>query len=113
MKVHNINIDRKYFEPIREGKITLLIFKTKVLKNASPGDCILAAKGNYDIKTRFSKYYIKAFEDITEEEARKAGFLNKDFLKEELIHKYDLNPIFDFIDGVSSIDKELFFFNRN
>ena len=108
MQVHNISIKHKYFEPIRNGIINLLIFKTKVLDKESPGDYILAAKGNYDIKAKISRTYIKAFRDITNEEAKRAGFLNKDFLKEELIKEYDLNTVFSLASG-HCIDEELFF----
>ena len=42
MKVHNISsIDRKYFEPIRDGKITLLIFKEKIIHDAEKREIIL------------------------------------------------------------------------
>lgn len=108
MKVHNISINQKYFEPIREGKISLLFFKTKVVRDGQPGDYILASKGNYDVKAKIVRTYIKAFEDVTDKEAQKAGFLNKDFLRDELANRYDLKQFFDVITG-TSIDEEIFF----
>lgn len=108
MKEHTININKKYFEPIRDGKISLLIFKNKIISDFSIGDYIYSSFGSYDIKAKISKVYVKAFEDITEEEAQKAGFLTKDFLKEELIKEYDLKTEFSFELG-RVIDKELFF----
>ena len=111
MKVHNISIDKKYFEPIRNGQITLLIFKHKIIDDGNPGDYIVASQGNYDIKSRLKRTYIKAFMDITDEEAQQAGFLNKDFLEEELVKKYDLKPSFNLFSeiGMETIDKEFFF----
>ena len=108
MKVHNISIDSKYFEPIREGKITLLIFDTKIIHDSQPGDYIVASKGIYDVKAKISSTYIKAFRDITDEEAAEAGFLNRDFLKDELLSRFELNPVFSFETG-KSIDNDIFF----
>ena len=51
---------------------------------------------------------MKAFSDITDDEAQRAGFLNADFLKDELINEYDLKPIYHYDTG-NDIDKELFF----
>lgn len=108
MKMHNISIDKKYFEPIRDGRISLLIFDKKVLKNVTTGDCGIASVGNYDVKFKILGTYIKAFEDITENEAMKAGFLTKDFLKESLINDFELKPVFSLGSG-SNIDSTLFF----
>ena len=66
MKMHNISIDKKYFEPIRDGRISLLIFDKKVLKNVTTGDCGIASVGNYDVKFKILGTYVKAFEDITD-----------------------------------------------
>ena len=108
MKVHNISINRKYFEPIREGQISLLIFNKKKISDAQPGDFILASFGSYNVKAKISRVYMKAFEDITDEEAVKAGFLNKDFLEESLVHDFDLKPVNDYF-GSCNIDTNLFF----
>lgn len=108
MKMHNISIDRKYFEPIRDGRISLLIFDKKVLKNVTTGDCGIASVGNYDVKFKILRTYVKAFEDITDNEAMKAGFLNKDFLKDSLINDFDLKPVFSIALGLN-IDSTLFF----
>lgn len=110
MTVHHINIDRKYFEPIRQGKVNLLIFKKRTIKDAQPGDCILASKGNYNVKAFINRCYIKSFDDITEEEAQKAGFLNKEFLRDELIYRYELKPRYNYGKGeLNDINNELFF----
>ena len=108
MKVHDISISRKYFEPIRKGQISLLIFNKKKISDAQPGDFILASYGNYDVKAKISRIYMKAFEDITEEEAKNAGFLNKDFLEEFLINEFSLKPIISYF-GAPTIDEELLF----
>ena len=108
MKVHDISIDRKYFEPVREGRVSLLIFNKKKISDAQPGDFILASFGNYNVKAKISRVYMKAFEDITEEEAVKAGFLNKDFLQESLANEFNLRPVNGYF-GSYNIDKELFF----
>lgn len=109
MEVHNISINRKYFEPIRDGTISLLIFKKKVIHNGKIGDYILASFGSYDVKAKISGISIKAFEDITEKEARMAGFLNKDFLKDNLISEFDLKSNFNVLSSLENIDDELFF----
>lgn len=109
MQIHNINIDNKYFEPIRENKITLLIFKTKVISNEKPGDYILASKGVYEIKAKIKKTFMKSFSDVTDKEANMAGFLNRDFLKDELVRQFDLEPIFNFEHG-TTINDEIFYF---
>ena len=108
MKVHNVSIEKKYFEPIRQGKITLLIFDKKIIHDAQPGDCILASRGVYDVRARIFDTQIKSFKDITEEEAKLAGFLNKDFLKDELLNRFDLQTKFTLEEG-KNIDDEIFF----
>lgn len=108
MTEHNINIERKYFEPIHKGQITLLIFKTQEILELSENDTIKARSGVYEVEAKIESCYIKCFQKVTDEEARKAGFLNKEFLKEELIKRFDLKPIISFLDD--NIDKELFFF---
>lgn len=109
MKMHDININRKYFEPIRKGEIKLLIFNKKVIHNEEPGDCIVAKIGSYDIKAKIKRTYMKSFEEVTETEAKDAGFLNKDFLKDNLIQELDLNTVFSFEAG-RTINNELLFF---
>lgn len=109
MQKHNIKIDKKYFEPIRNKEITLLIFKKQCVYDFEDGDCVLAQFGSsYDVEAEISRTYYKSFKDITEEEAKAAGFLNKDFLKDELISVYDLKGLFSFVTGYD-IDDELFF----
>ena len=109
MKVHDISINRKYFEPIREGKIKLLIFKKKVIDNINIGDYILASVHNYEVKAKINGFSIKAFSDITEKEARQAGFLTKDFLRDELIRQYKLRDEIPLCSMAPNIDSELFF----
>lgn len=105
MTTHEIFIDRKYFEPIREGKITLLIFKQKVIENPSIDDYIKASFGAYEIKARIVDYFYKTFGEITENDSRKAGFISKDFLRDELHHKYQLNST----DYLGDYSGEIFF----
>ena len=99
MKTHDISIEQKYFEPIRQGKISLLIFNKKIIDDVEPGDLILASKGNYGVEAVISSIEYKAFKDITEEEAALAGFLNKDFLKDELLNRFELKPKFSLVEG--------------
>lgn len=108
MKVHNININNKFFEPINNGQITLLIFDKKKIHNEKPGDCIVSKVGAYEIRAVIKKTYIKSFDEITDEEAIKAGFLNKDFLKDDLINRFDIEPLFD-LEKITTIKDELFF----
>lgn len=108
MKVHDISIESKYFESIREGKITLLIFDTEVIHDVEPGDSISASKGIYNVQADIVETDVKSFRDITDEEAGLAGFLNKDFLKDELLNRFDLKPNFSFEKG-KDIDNKIFF----
>lgn len=107
MTQHNIRIDKKYFEPIRAGKVTLLIFKKQEIFDFEENDTILSKYGSYEVEAAIKNTCIKSFKYITEEEARAAGFLNKEFLKEELIRKFELTPDFSLYN--QNIDKELFF----
>lgn len=99
MTEHNININTKYFEPVHDGKITLLIFDKKIA-DCKPGDTITLRNGNYTVSKKIKKTEIKSFGDLTEQEAKAAGFINKDFLKDELIDRFDIGP-FDFLTGIS------------
>ena len=108
MKTHHISIKRKYFEPIRKGTITLLIFNKKIIYDAQPGDYIQASFGIYDVKAKISKTYIKSFKEITEKEAKQAGFLTKDFLNDELITEFELTPKYH-LGEKNNIDDEIFF----
>lgn len=108
MKIHHISIKRKYFEPVRKGIITLLIFNKKIIYDAHPGDYIQASFGAYDVKAKIARTYIKSFKEITQEEAKQAGFLTKDFLKDELIKEFELEPKYHFGE-INNIDDEIFF----
>lgn len=105
MKQHDIHIDTKYFEPIREGQITLLIFDKKEI-SPDKGDYVEARKGGYSVKAVVEETYIKSFVEITEEEAKAAGFLNKDFLKDELIRRFKIDTLDQLL---NTIDNYLFF----
>ena len=105
MKTHNINIDTKYFEPIRDGQIRLLIFDKKAI-NPEPGDCIEARRGEYSVKAIVEKTYIKTFAEITEKEANKAGFITKEFLKDELIRRFKIDTLDQLL---NTIDNYMFF----
>lgn len=105
MKQHDIHIDTKYFEPIRNGQITLLIFNKKEI-NPEPGDCVEARRGEYSVKATVEDCYIKSFSEITEDEAKAAGFITKDFLKDELIRRFKIDTLDQLL---NTIDNYLFF----
>ena len=105
MKQHDIHIDTKYFEPIRNGQITLLIFDKKEI-NPEPGDCVVARRGEYSVKATVEDCYIKSFSEITEGEAKAAGFISKDFLKDELIRRFKIDTLDQLL---NTIDNYLFF----
>lgn len=105
MKKHTISIDTKYFEPIRKGQISLLIFNKKIL-NENEVDYIEAQKGGYSVIAKIEKCYVKSFGEITDEEAREAGFLNKDFLKDELIRRFKIDTLDQLL---NHLDEYLFF----
>lgn len=92
-KIHNINLPTKYFEPIRNKEITLLIFERKVIDKFSQGDKISLRNGGYEVEALIEDTYIKSFGEITKEEAKRAGFLNKDFLKDELSQRFKIDGI--------------------
>lgn len=103
MKTYNINIETKYFEPIRKGQITLLIFDKKYIDYVDGEEAeIIAKKGNYTIKADIKEAYIKSFKEITEEEAISAGFLNKDFLSDELQRRFNLNSLDIILNDINS-----------
>lgn len=105
MEQHNISLETKYFEPIRNGEITLLIFDRKQI-SPEAGDCIEARKGQYSVKAIVVDSYIKTFSEITEREARAAGFVSKDFLKDELIRRFNIDTL-DYL--LNTIDDYMFF----
>ena len=101
MTEHNINIDTKYFEPVHNGQITLLIFNKKII-NGKPGDTLTLQNGSYTVTTTITKIETKSFGELTEQEAQQAGFLNKDFLKDELIKRFNIT-IFDFLRKIDDL----------
>ena len=106
-KIHDINLPVKYFEPIRNEEITLLIFERKVIDKFSQGDKISLRNGGYEVEALIGDTYIKSFGEITEKEAKKAGFLNKDFLKDELISRFKIDALETFL---TNFDSRIFFF---
>lgn len=105
MEQYSISLETKYFEPIRNGEITLLIFDRKQI-NPEAGDCIEARKGQYSVKAMVVDSYIKTFSEITEREAKAAGFVSKDFLKDELIRRFNIDTL-DYL--LNTIDDYMFF----
>lgn len=106
-KIHDINLPVKYFEPIQNKKIKLLIFDKKVINEYSEGDKISIKKGAYEVSSLIKKTYIKSFGEITPKEVEKAGFISKDFLKDELISRFDIDG-FEVLLG--DFDSRIFFF---
>ena len=106
MKTHTINIDTKYFEPIRNGEITLLLFDKKIF-DPETTDYIEARRGEYSVLAGVEECYIKSFAEVTDEEATAAGFLNRDFLKDELIRRFKIDTLDQLL---NTIDEYLFFF---
>lgn len=95
MTEHNINIDTKYFEPVHDKKITLLIFDKKII-DCKPNDKLTLQNGSYSVTATIEKTEIKSFGELTEKEVQKAGFITKDFLKDEMFRRFDIQPI-DFL----------------
>ena len=105
MQIHSIDIDEKYLKGIEAGKITLLVFTRKIIHDYTPGDVLELKSGVSRIRTRIIKGYLKSFKEINETEAVSAGFLNKDFLKDDLYNHND----FDIITKLYGIDDVLLF----
>lgn len=93
MTEHPINIDTKYFEPTQQNQITLLLFNKQVITDYKPGDTIKLQNAAYTVTKKIKNIEIKSFGDITDKEAQKAGFLNKDFLKDELIQRFRIDGL--------------------
>ena len=106
-KIHNVKLPVKYFEPIRNKEITLLIFERKVIDKFSQGDRISLRNGGYEVNSLIEDTYIKSFGEITEEEAKRAGFLNKDFLKDELSQRFNIDGL-DIL--LTDFNSKIFFF---
>ena len=105
MKIHSINIDEKYLKGIKNGQINLLVFTRQIIHDYAPGDILELKAGALNTRMRILKGYLKSFSEITEDEAVSSGFLNKDFLKDELFNKND----FDIITKLYGIDDILLF----
>ena len=45
---------------------------------------------------------MKSFGDISDDEARKAGFINKDFLQDELVRRFEIDGL-SFILGIDDL----------
>ena len=106
-KIHDAKLPVKYFEPVRKKEIKLLIFERKVIDKFSQGDKISLRNGGYEVEALIGDTYIKSFGEITEKEAKKAGFLNKDFLKDELISRFKIDALETFL---TNFDSRIFFF---
>ena len=106
-KIHDVKLPVKYFEPVRKKEIKLLIFERKVIDKFSQGDKISLRNGGYEVEALIGDTYIKSFGEITEKEAKKAGFLNKDFLKDELICRFKIDALETFL---TNFDSRIFFF---
>lgn len=106
-KIHDAKLPVKYFEPVRKKEIKLLIFERKVIDKFSQGDKISLRNGGYEVEALIGDTYIKSFGEITEKEAKKAGFLNKDFLKDELICRFKIDVLETFL---TNFDSRIFFF---
>ena len=106
-KIHDVKLPVKYFEPVRKKEIKLLIFERKVIDKFSQGDKISLRNGGYEVEALIGDTYIKSFGEITEKEAKKAGFLNKDFLKDELISRFKIDALETFL---TNFDSRIFFF---
>lgn len=103
---HKIHLDRKFFEPIKEGKITLLVFDKKNIGEWKSGDYVYMNYGAYEVSASIKNTYVKAYEDITDEEANKMGFLNKDFLADDIIRRFNIDSLDFFLNDL----KGRFFF---
>lgn len=106
-KIHDIKLPVKYFEPIQNEEITLLIFERKVIDKFSHGDRISLRNGGYEVNSLIEDTYIKSFGEITEEEVKRAGFLNKDFLKDELSQRFNIDGL-DIL--LTDFNSKIFFF---
>lgn len=81
-------VNEMYFEGIKNGKITALIFDEEVFPEAKRGDILELFNTLNSIKMYFVNSKICSFKDITTNDAKWLGFATKDLLAAHLIHKY-------------------------
>ena len=99
MKTHYLkNLDYKYIKGIEDGQISLLIFTKQKIHDVNSGDIlqIITSRLTDNLEVVILKTEYKSFEELTEKEAKKAGFSNKDFLKDELLRTNDFDIITKF-----------------
>ena len=102
MTKHSVNLDIKYFEPVYLGEITLLIFDKQVITDYKEGDSVLLQNSSYVVLKKIKNIEMKSFGDISDDEARKAGFINKDFLQDELVRRFEIDGL-SFILGIDDL----------
>ena len=82
------------FRGIKEGKITSLIFDEEIFQGIKRNELVEFVSTNQKIKMYFISSRIVSFKDITDEDAKKCGFINRDLLAYYLIEKYGINLFF-------------------
>lgn len=102
MTKHSVNLDIKYFEPVYLDEITLLIFDKQVITDYKEGDSVLLQNSSYVVSKKIKSIEMKSFGDISDDEARKAGFINKDFLQDELVRRFEIDGL-SFILGIDDL----------
>lgn len=82
------------FRGIKEGKITSLIFDEDVFQDVKEGELVEFCFGEEKLKMYFISSKIVSFHDITDEDAKSCGFLNRDLLAHYLIEKHQISSFF-------------------
>ena len=96
------------FRGIKEGKITSLIFDEEIFQGIKQGDLIEFVSLDEKIKMYFISSKIISFQDITDEDAKDCGFINRDLLAHYLMNKYNIDLFF--VGNYPNVfDKKLFY----
>lgn len=108
MKENSLTLPWMYFSGLKRGEIRILFFdKFPFKEDVKKGDLITFVNFNSKIKMYFNYSEILPFKDVTDDIAKKAGFINRDLLAEHLIKRFNIES-YSFI-GEPAIDDELFY----
>ena len=97
----------EFFRGVRNGKITALIYDHDILQGIKRGEIIEICCSQDKVKMYFISSKIVPFKNITDEDAKECGFLNRDLLARYLMDKYNID-IFFTGNYPDSFDKYLF-----
>ena len=93
MKISKV-LPWELFRGVKEGKITSLIFDEDEFQNIEEGELITFESFEDKIRMYFVSSKIVPFKNITDEDAEKCGFRNRDLLAHYLMNRYNTSSFF-------------------